>query len=72
MCLCLSVCVCVRDCLITVVVNCFTSLFAGFVIFTFLGYMSVRDNLDMEHVATDGNSLTVDEINESIIMTVRV
>jgi len=55
----MPVCVCVvcRDCLATVCVNSCTSLFSGFVIFSYLGYMSARDHKDINDVAADGISL---------------
>ena len=56
--LCLRVCLCVcRDCLATVCVNSCTSLFSGFVIFSYLGYMSARDHKQIDDVAADGTSL---------------
>nr|CAD7597644.1 unnamed protein product [Timema genevievae] len=36
---------CFRDCLITTAVNCFTSFFSGFVIFTYLGFMSHKQGI---------------------------
>ncbi|XP_046361791.1 sodium-dependent dopamine transporter-like isoform X1 [Haliotis rufescens] len=48
---------CYRDCLITVAVNSFTSLFSGFVIFSYLGYMSLRTQKDISEVATEGPGL---------------
>jgi len=38
-----------------VCVNSCTSLFSGFVIFSYLGYMSARDHKDIDDVAADGN-----------------
>ena len=46
---------CYRDCLVTSCVNCFTSFFSGFVIFTYLGYMSHLQNKPIESVAAQGN-----------------
>lgn len=46
-----------RDCLATVCVNSFTSLFSGFVIFSYLGYMSIRQNKDISVVAAEGPGL---------------
>lgn len=43
-----------RDCLVTTIVNSFTSFFSGFVIFTYLGYMSYKQGVDIDEVATDG------------------
>ncbi|GFN92427.1 transporter [Plakobranchus ocellatus] len=48
---------CKRDCMITVVVNSFTSLFSGFVIFSYLGYMSLKTHKDIDKVATEGPGL---------------
>nr|CAD7463000.1 unnamed protein product [Timema tahoe] len=46
---------CFRDCLITTAVNCFTSFFSGFVIFTYLGFMSHKQGIPISLVATEGN-----------------
>ncbi len=43
-----------RDVLVTSCVNSFTSFFSGFVIFTYLGYMSVLRGKDIEEVAEQG------------------
>ena len=48
---------CYRDCLITSAVNSFTSFFSGFVIFTYLGYMSTYQNKPIEEVAEQGPGL---------------
>ncbi|BFZ12980.1 hypothetical protein BsWGS_16019 [Bradybaena similaris] len=48
---------CKRDCIITVAVNSFTSLFSGVVIFSYLGYMSLRTHKDIDKVATEGPGL---------------
>ncbi|XP_041377036.1 sodium-dependent dopamine transporter-like isoform X2 [Gigantopelta aegis] len=48
---------CYRDCLITVAVNSFTSLFSGFVIFSYLGYMSLKTHKPIDQVATEGPGL---------------
>lgn len=45
-----------RDCIITSAVNAFTSLFAGFVIFTFLGHMAHAQHQDISKVVTMGES----------------
>ena len=52
-CLTVRVYVC-RDCLATVCVNSCTSLFSGFVIFSYLGHMSARDHKNINDVAADG------------------
>lgn len=46
-----------RDAILTSVVNCLTSLLAGFVIFSVLGYMAHVLNKDIENVATGGPGL---------------
>lgn len=43
-----------RDCIITTGVNCFTSFFSGFVIFTYLGFMSHKQGVPISSVATEG------------------
>ncbi|XP_013402004.1 sodium-dependent noradrenaline transporter isoform X1 [Lingula anatina] len=48
---------CYRDCLITAGVNSFTSIFSGFVVFSYLGYMAFKKNTDIEKVAVDGPGL---------------
>ncbi|XP_052826373.1 sodium-dependent noradrenaline transporter isoform X1 [Octopus bimaculoides] len=48
---------CYRDCLITAVINSFTSIFSGFVIFSYLGYMAFKTNKDISEVATEGPGL---------------
>ncbi|ESO11695.1 hypothetical protein HELRODRAFT_166710 [Helobdella robusta] len=48
---------CYRDCLITACVNSATSLFAGFVIFSYLGYMATRYGREISTVATEGPGL---------------
>ncbi|RVE46344.1 hypothetical protein evm_008967 [Chilo suppressalis] len=45
---------CYRDCLVTTLVNCFTSFFSGFVIFTYLGFMSHKQGVPISSVATEG------------------
>ena len=45
--------------MITVVVNSFTSLFSGFVIFSYLGYMSLKTHKDIDKVATEGQSIFI-------------
>uniref|UniRef100_A0A8C4Q3T2 Transporter n=1 Tax=Eptatretus burgeri TaxID=7764 RepID=A0A8C4Q3T2_EPTBU len=44
---------CYRDAIITSSVNCFTSFMSGFVIFTVLGHMAERRNMDIADVAKD-------------------
>lgn len=45
-----------RDCLVTTAVNCFTSFFSGFVIFTYLGFMSHKQQVPISSVAAEGIS----------------
>lgn len=48
---------CYRDCLITASVNSFTSIFSGFVVFSYLGYMSARQHKHIDTVAQEGPGL---------------
>ncbi|KAG2465256.1 SC6A3 protein, partial [Polypterus senegalus] len=48
---------CYRDAIITSSINSLTSFFSGFVIFSFLGYMSQKHKVALEEVATDGPGL---------------
>lgn len=43
-----------RDALIVSITNSFTSILAGFVIFSAIGYMAHTHNLPVENIATDG------------------
>jgi len=45
-----------RDAVIVSLINCATSVFGGFVIFSVLGFMSVKTGVPVKHVATDGQS----------------
>ena len=45
---------CYRDSLIVGVVNCGTSIFAGFVIFSILGFIAHEKGVSVDKVATDG------------------
>lgn len=45
-----------RDALATSSINCMTSFWAGFVIFSVLGYMSKRSGKPIDKVATEGNN----------------
>lgn len=47
-----------RDTLIVTFGNCLTSVFAGFVIFSYLGYLSTYMGLPVDEVAKSGPSLT--------------
>uniref|UniRef100_A0AAV2MRS4 Transporter n=1 Tax=Knipowitschia caucasica TaxID=637954 RepID=A0AAV2MRS4_KNICA len=46
-----------RDALIVAVINSFTSILAGFVIFSAIGYMAHIHNLPVDNIATDGPGL---------------
>uniref|UniRef100_A0A8C4DKH3 Transporter n=1 Tax=Dicentrarchus labrax TaxID=13489 RepID=A0A8C4DKH3_DICLA len=48
---------CYRDALLTSTVNCVTSFFSGFAIFSVLGYMAYKHGVDIEDVATEGAGL---------------
>ncbi|CAH1778665.1 unnamed protein product [Owenia fusiformis] len=48
---------CYRDCIVTAGVNSFTSLFSGFVIFSYLGYMASTQGVNIEDVAKQGPGL---------------
>jgi len=48
---------CYRDAIILSFVNSFTSFFAGFAVFAFLGFMSCESGIDIKHVATSGPGL---------------
>ena len=52
-------CLCVpafRDAPIVTLINCGTSLFAGFVVFSILGFMAEKQQVDVKNVADDGMS----------------
>jgi len=57
MCMCdgVSVSVC-RDAPIVTLINCGTSLFAGFVVFSILGFMAEKQHVDVKDVVADGTS----------------
>ncbi|XP_071848905.1 sodium-dependent dopamine transporter-like isoform X3 [Apostichopus japonicus] len=46
-----------RDAILTSLINCGTSFLSGFVVFSVLGYMSVRNDIPIEKVATEGPGL---------------
>ncbi|KAM7420413.1 hypothetical protein PAMA_014908 [Pampus argenteus] len=48
---------CYRDAIITSSINSLTSFFSGFVVFSFLGYMSHKHNVALDKVARDGAGL---------------
>ncbi|KAJ9573707.1 hypothetical protein L9F63_008920, partial [Diploptera punctata] len=57
---------CLRDCLVTTAVNCFTSFFSGFVIFTYLGFMSYKQGIHISNVATEGPGLVFQVYPEAV------
>ncbi|CAB3364110.1 Hypothetical predicted protein [Cloeon dipterum] len=57
---------CFRDCLVTTAVNCFTSFFSGFVIFTYLGFMAEKHSTHISAVATEGPGLVFQVYPEAI------
>ncbi|XP_060600072.1 sodium-dependent serotonin transporter-like, partial [Ruditapes philippinarum] len=48
---------CYMDAMLTAVINCLTSLLAGFVVFSVLGYMSYRLSIPIEDLAVEGPGL---------------
>lgn len=48
---------CYMDAMLTATINCLTSLLAGFVVFSVLGYMAHRLNLSIEELAVEGPGL---------------
>ncbi|KAJ8333760.1 hypothetical protein SKAU_G00410790 [Synaphobranchus kaupii] len=48
---------CYRDAILTSTINCVTSFFSGFAIFSVLGYMALKHGVKIEDVATDGAGL---------------
>lgn len=57
---------CLRDCLVTTAVNCFTSFFSGFVIFTYLGFMSHKQGVHISTVAAEGPGLVFQVYPEAV------
>ncbi|XP_044731196.1 sodium-dependent noradrenaline transporter-like [Chrysoperla carnea] len=57
---------CFRDCIVTTIVNCFTSFFSGFVIFTYLGFMSYKQGVHISTVATEGPGLVFQVYPEAV------
>jgi len=57
---------CYRDCLVTSAVNSFTSLFSGFVIFTYLGYMAKTQGKNIENVADQGPGLVFEVYPQAV------
>uniref|UniRef100_A0A673HXF0 Transporter n=1 Tax=Sinocyclocheilus rhinocerous TaxID=307959 RepID=A0A673HXF0_9TELE len=48
---------CYRDAILTSTINCVTSFFSGFAIFSVLGYMAHQHQVNVKDVATDGAGL---------------
>jgi len=59
-----------RDSVIVSLINCATSVFGGFVIFSVLGFMSVKTGVPVKHVATDGQPVHGDAIKSAPFLTV--
>lgn len=59
---------CYRDCLITTAVNSLTSFYSGFVIFTYLGYMALTMDKDIENVASEGYGLVFQVIKRKLLV----
>ncbi|XP_064467217.1 sodium-dependent noradrenaline transporter-like [Ornithodoros turicata] len=57
---------CYRDCLMTTIVNSFTSFYSGFVIFVYLGYMAAKQGVPIDRVATEGHGLVFQVYPEAI------
>lgn len=58
-----------RDALVTSLINCFTSFFSGFVIFSTLGYMSELTNKPVSEVVGEGESSLIFVVYPQAIAT---
>ncbi|GJQ74717.1 hypothetical protein Trydic_g21568 [Trypoxylus dichotomus] len=58
---------CIRDALIVTVANGFTALYAGFAIFSMIGFLAKQMDLPVESVATDGPGLAFVAYPEAIL-----
>ncbi|XP_038056296.1 sodium- and chloride-dependent glycine transporter 1-like isoform X2 [Patiria miniata] len=57
---------CFRDAIMVPIINCGTSIFAGFVVFATLGFMSVKTGMDIKDVAVQGPGLVFVTYPEAI------
>ncbi|CAA9997778.1 unnamed protein product [Nesidiocoris tenuis] len=57
---------CFNDCIITSAVNSLTSFFSGFVIFTYLGFMSHKQGIPIDEVAAEGPGLVFQVYPEAV------
>ncbi|XP_014241849.1 sodium-dependent noradrenaline transporter [Cimex lectularius] len=57
---------CFKDAIITSIVNSFTSFFSGFVIFTYLGFMSQKHGIPINDVADEGPGLVFQVYPEAV------
>ncbi|XP_030831792.1 sodium-dependent noradrenaline transporter-like isoform X2 [Strongylocentrotus purpuratus] len=55
-----------RDAIFTASINCFTSFFSGFAVFSILGYLSHKTGKEISEVATDGPGLVFTVYPEAI------
>lgn len=59
---------CLKDALIVSAANAFTSVYAGFAIFSMLGFLANQMNVPVENVATDGPGLAFVAYPEAILL----
>lgn len=57
-----------RDAILIPIVNCSTSIFAGFVVFSVLGFMSAKTGISVDKVASHGPGLAFVTYPEAIAM----
>ena len=50
---------CFRDSLLVPLINCGTSFYAGFVIFSVLGFMATNKDTEVANVVDDGNDCSI-------------